>query len=489
MSARCLISLNNYILMLLLLLILTPLIAALVSCASKNHRALEAVTVTAASLGFILWAFIAKQIILTGRYSYLPFFSVDALGIIVLFTVALIGAAVAFYSVGYIRIEVAKGIINTRVQEYYILINLFLLAMFFAITTVNPILMWIAIEATTLSTALLVSFYNKPSTIEAAWKYLLINSVGLLLSFFGTLLFLTAVSRTGTASFLDWQTLVASAGNLEPLITKIAFIFVLVGFGTKVGFAPMHTWKPDAYTKTPTPVTALFSGSLLNVALFAILRFKMVTDTALGASFSQNLLLFFGLFSIIIAAFIMLVQKNYKRLFAYSSIEHAGIMALGFGFGGIGASAAVLHMVYHSIAKSLLFFTSGNIFLKYSSTKLAQVRGVLTTLPVTGVLLIIGFLAIAGIPPFGIFITEFYILSAGISEHPILVTVAIAALALVFVGLLRHVVGLLYSKQEEHIPVGEFSLWTVVPPVVLLIILIVLSLYLPLSLRLLLNAV
>ena len=475
--------------MLLFFLILIPLIAALISCATKERRLLETVTVVTASLGFVLWALIAKEVIATGSYSYLPFFSVDALGLIVLFTVALVGAAAAFYSVGYIRVEVEKGIINTRVQEYYILVNLFLLAMFFAITTANPILMWIAIEATTLSTALLVSFYNKPSTIEAAWKYLLINSVGLLLSFFGTLLFLTAISHGSTATFLDWHTLLKNAGNLDPLITKIAFIFVLVGFGTKVGFAPMHTWKPDAYTKTPTPVTALFSGSLLNVALFAILRFKVVTDTAIGAPFSQNLLLFFGLFSISIAAFIMLVQKNYKRLFAYSSIEHAVIMALGFGFGGLGASAAVLHMMYHSIAKSLLFFASGNIFLKYSSTKLANVRGVLTILPTTGILLIVGFLAIAGVPPFGIFMTEFYILSAGIEAHPILVVITLAALALVFVGLLRHVTGLLFSKESTDISIGEFSAWTTIPPVILLILLVVLSLYLPLELRLLLNAV
>lgn len=475
--------------MYLLLLILIPLVAALISCATKKPRILEAVTVIAATAGFVLWALIAKEVLATGSYSYLPYFSVDALGVIVLFTVALIGVAAAAYSVGYIRIEVEKGIIKNREQEYYILVNLFLLAMFFAITTVNPILMWVAIEATTLSTAFLVSFYNKPATIEAAWKYLLINSVGLLLSFFGTLLFLTATTHTGTANFLDWQTLLASATNLQPLIAKIAFIFILVGFGTKVGFAPMHTWKPDAYTKTPTPVTALFSGSLLNVALLAILRFKLVTDTAIGAAFSQNLLIFFGLFSIIIAAFIMLVQKNYKRLFAYSSIEHAGIMALGFGFGGIGAGAAVLHMIYHSIAKSLLFFASGNIFLKYSSTKLAQVKGVLTTLPITGILLITGFLAIAGVPPFGIFVTEFYILSAGIVEHPLLVAMAVGALALVFVGMLRHVVGLSFSKPDADMPVGEFSAWTVIPPVVLLILLVVLSVYLPFSLRVLLNAV
>ncbi|MFA6006648.1 MAG: proton-conducting transporter membrane subunit [Candidatus Paceibacterota bacterium] len=475
--------------MLLILLILIPLIAALSSCATNKPRALEAITVTSAVLGFIIWALIAKEVLAAGRYSYLPFFSVDALGLIVLFTVALIGAAAACYSVGYIRAEVEKGIIKTRVQEYYILVNLFLLAMFFAITTVSPILMWIAIEATTLSTAFLVSFYNKQSTIEAAWKYLLINSVGLLISFFGTLLFLTAVSHTSNVGFLDWQTLLANAGNLEPLIAKIAFIFILVGFGTKVGFAPMHTWKPDAYTKTPTPVTALFSGSLLNVALLAIIRFKVVTDTALGVAFSQNLLIFFGLFSIIIAAFIMLVQKNYKRLFAYSSIEHAGIMALGLGFGGIAAPAAILHMVYHSIAKSMLFFTSGNIFLKYSSTKIAKVKGVLTALPITGVMLIIGFLAIAGVPPFGIFITEFYILSSGITAHPVLVTIALAALALVFVGLLRHIVSLSFSKTDEGTSTGEFSLWTTIPPLVLLVLLIILSLYLPLPLRLLLNAV
>jgi len=212
--------------MLLLLLILVPLISALVCCATKNPRVLEAATVVGSVLGFIIWALIAKEVVATGSYSYLPFFSVDALGVIVLFTVALIGVAAAAYSVGYLRVETDKGIIKERKQEYYILINLFLLAMFFAITTVSPILMWIAIEATTLSTAFLVSFYNKASAIEAAWKYLLINSVGLLISFFGTLLFLSAVLHAGSVGFLDWPTLLSNAGNLEPIIAKIAFIFI-----------------------------------------------------------------------------------------------------------------------------------------------------------------------------------------------------------------------------------------------------------------------
>lgn len=475
--------------MLLLLIILFPLIAALIACATKKTRILETATAVSSSLNLIAWFFIAKEVLATGSYSYLPFFSVDSLGLVVLFPIVLVGCAASFYSIGYLRVEVQKGIINTRVQEFYILVNLFLLAMIFAATTVNPILMWVAIEATTLSTAFLISFYNKPSTIEAAWKYLLINSVGLLLSFFGTLLFLTATSHAGTSAFLDWQTLIANASNLEPLLAKIAFIFVIVGFGTKVGFAPMHTWLPDAHGKAPVPVSALLSGVLLNVALLAVLRFKVITDSVVGVNFSQDLLIFFGALSVVVAAFIIYVQKGYKRMLAYSSIEHMGIMALGFGFGGIGTGAAILHMIYHSITKSLLFFSVGNIFLKYSSTKIANVRGALTTLPVTGVLFIVGFLAIAGVPPFGTFITEFYILSAGITAHPVITVIALAALALAFAGLLRHVVAMCFGEPNEGVGVGENSTWTIVPPVVLAIILIILSFYLPLTLRMILNGV
>ena len=377
----------------------------------SEWRALGMIAILA-SLGELTATVIAvAAVVKNGSYASAVYFSIDSLGAILLILVAVIGFIVSWYSVGYLKAEVAKNIIGfSRVRQYFILLHLFLFAMFFAIITPNPIMMWIAIEATTLSTAFLISFYNKPSAMEAAWKYLILNSVGLLLGFFGTLLFLYPSLQAGQEGLITWHSIRANVAGFDPFVVKIAFIFILIGYGTKMGLVPMHTWLPDAHSKAPVPISGLLSGVLLNIAFLAILRFKSVVDLAVGRDFSQELLIFFGIVSILVSAFIIFIQKNYKRLLAYSSIEHMGVMALGFGFGGLGASAALLHMIYHSLAKSLLFLSSGHIFLKYSSTKILLVKGVMSVLPLTGVSFIIGFLAITGIPPFGIFITEFSIL-------------------------------------------------------------------------------
>ncbi len=467
--------------MALLVLTTTPLIAALASLmVRRTVRLLELIAVLAALLECTAVAVAAVAVFSAGRYQERSYLSVDSLGMVVMLTVALVGAAASVYSIGYLRQEVVKKIIGfRRVKQYFFLFHLFLMAMFYAIVTVNPILMWIAIEATTLATAFLISFYNKPTAMEAAWKYLIINSIGLLLGFFGTLLFFATVSRTDTGALVTWEMLLAGAGAFNPLLVKIAFLFVLIGYGTKTGLVPMHTWLPDAHSKAPSPISALLSGALLNCALLAILRFKLITDAALGAAFSQKLLIFFGMISIAIPAFIIIVQKNYKRLFAYSSIEHMGIITLGFGFGGVGSFAALLHMVYHSLTKSILFFSAGNCLLKYGSTKIDRVRGVLETLPGTGKVLIFGFLAITGVPPFGIFLTEVYILTAGIGSHPVVVVIALSLLALIFVGFLRFIAAMVFGKAVKPVAQGEVNALTIVPPIVLLVLLLGISLYLP----------
>ncbi len=474
----------------LILIIFSPLVAAVFSFFVKKKTSfLEIATAAVSSLELIAAIVIAYEVYKSGSYTLSSYLAVDALGALLLMIVAVVGFAASIYSIGYLREEVKKGIIGfSRVKQYFILFHLFVMAMFFAIATTSPIMMWIAIEATTLSTAFLISFYNKPSAMEAAWKYLIINSVGLLLGFLGTLLFFTPLLDLGYHGLVNWSVIMKNVSHFDPFVIKMAFIFVFIGYGTKVGLAPMHTWRPDAYSKAPTPIVALFSGALLNVAFLALLRFKTVTDAAIGASFSSQLFIFFGILSIVIAAFIMYVQKNYKRLIAYSSIEHAGIMALGFGFGGIGAFAGLLHMIYHSITKSLLFLTAGNVFLKYSSTKIANVRGMISSLPLTSVIFIIGFLAITGIPPFGIFVSEFYILSAGIANHPIASIIALFSFALVFVGFLKHVVAMVFSKEEEEVAKGEAGIWTILPLIFLTIILIIFSIYLPTPVKTLMDA-
>jgi hydrogenase-4 component F len=476
--------------MIILIVILTLIVASVLSFfLGKNIRLLERTVIVSslielAAAGYVFFNFLAH-----GEISLAPLFSLDALGVLFFCLIAIVGAAASFYSIGYLRAEMQKGIITTeRLKIFYILLHLFLLAMFTAVSADNPIFAWIAIEATTLSTAFLICFYKKPSSIEAAWKYLIINSVGLLLGFLGTMLFIALAMKGAPAGeWLNWQSILSAAANFNPSIAKIAFILVLLGYGTKMGLVPMHTWLPDAHSKAPVPVSSLLSGVLLSVAFFLILRFKSVVDLAAGTDFSQHLFITFGVLSIVVSALIILRQKNYKRLLAYSSIEHMGIAALGFGFGGIGAFAALLHIFYHGLAKSILFLSAGNIFLKYGSTKVKNVNGVLQSLPITGVLFILGFLAIVGLPPFGIFFTEFYVFSAGIKIHPLIAGLAVVALIFVFVGFLKLISKMILSKKPEEIAVGEANAWTYVPIVILVIVFVSVSLFLPEQLKTVIN--
>ncbi len=465
-----------------MILLLTPVIAALLSLIPKKTAIIEVIAWAAAIIEFISAIILASFVVGGVPYAVGNFFAVDAPGALYILIIATIGFAANIYAIGYARAEVKKQIIGFhRVRQLFVLLHLFLAAMFFAVTAANPIATWIAIEATTLSTAFLISFYNKPTSLEAAWKYLLINSVGLLLGFFGILLFLAALNITGEA--VSWQSMLSASATAQPLILKIGFIFILIGFGTKVGFVPMHTWLPDAHSKAPTPISSLLSGVLLSIALLAILRFRAVADRALGSEFGANLFLGFGVVSLTVSAVIMVAQKNYKRLLAYSSIEHMGLAALGFGFGGVGVFAALLHIVYHALAKSLLFFAAGNVFLKFSSTKIAKVSGALSVIPTTAVLLGIGLMAITGTPPFGLFLTEVTILSAGINNHPVIVSVALGALALVFISFLRHLTRIIFGAAPADIKPGEGGKLTLVAPLFLVILLFVLSVYIPLPLR------
>jgi hydrogenase-4 component F len=364
---------------------------------------------------------------------------------------------------------------------------MFLASMFLAITADSPIFAWISIEATTLSTAFLISFYNKPSAIEAAWKYLIINSIGLLLGFFGTLLYFTSFGFLGENGFVGWQSLAANAVHLDPIIAKIAFVFVLIGYGTKVGLAPMHTWKPDAYSKAPNPIGALLSSALLPVAFMVILKFKVITDTVVGPLFSQHLLIVFGILSIAVAALIMFNAKNYKRVLAYSTIENAGVMALGFGFGGLGVFAAILHLIYHSLVKGILFYSSGNLLLKYNSAKILNIKGAISVVPITSILFIAGFLIVTGVPPFGIFLTKMQILSAGIQAYPTASITALFFMTIVFIGFLKHITSMFFGERPKDIEGGENSVWLILPPMILIMIIIVLSFSLPSFLSKLIN--
>ena len=476
--------------MILTAIIIIPLLAATLSAMmQRGARFLETFTLFSSTIIFICSLFIARAVLANQTYTVAPYFEVNSLGAILLLITSFISLIAVFYSIGYLRTEVKKEVIGfTRVRQYYVLLNLFIMTMIVAITVSSPIVTWIAIEATTLSTAFLISFYNKTSSMEAAWKYLVINSVGLLLAFFGTLLFLAgSVALANNHGLISWTDILINAKALNPVLIKIAFIFVLIGYGTKMGLFPMHTWLPDAHSKAPVPISSLLSGVLLNIAFFAILRFKLITDASAGAEFSQRLLIYFGLFSILLSAMLIYLQINYKRLLAYSTIEHMGMIALGIGFGGIGIFASILHMIYHSLAKPLLFLSSGNIFLKFSSTKIAKVRGVFQVIPVTAVLFVIGVLAITGVPPFGIFMTEVSILAAGIKSNPVVISFVLLALVLIFIGFLKHTVSMIFGDKPSDITPGEANKLNLIPLLVLAATLVFLSLYLPAPIKLLIE--
>lgn len=464
----------------LLIILITGIVTALVSILFKHRGSIELLSLGASLTGLVGSIAIALKVSSSGVYAPYVFFSIDSLGAIVILIIGLIGFGTTVYSVQYLREETKKEIIGfTRVKQYFILMNLFSVAMYLAVAANNPIFAWIFIEATTLSTAFLISFYNKPSAIEGAWKYLILNSIGLLLGFFGTLLYFTSLSHAEGGGFIRWDTLMAQAGNLDPMIAKIAFIFVLIGYGTKVGLVPMHTWKPDAYSKAPAPIGALLSGALLPVAFLMILKFKVLTDLVVGSAFSQHLLIIFGVLSIAVSALIIFNAKDYKRVLAYSSIENAGVMAFGFALGGLGVFAATLHMLYHSFVKAILFFSSGNMLLKFNSAKIANVRDALSVIPYTSMLFIAGFLVVTGTPPFGIFITKMQILSVGIQTFPITTSIALLFMVIVFIGFLKHVTSMfLKGKTGENKP-DERSVWLLIPSVLFLACIVCLSFYIP----------
>lgn len=466
-----------------LIILSTSLVAASISALVRTKQCLiEATTIVAVIIQAICMALLAETVARTGAVSYLPYLALDSLGAIFGLVVALVGCMAALYSTGYVREEIKHGIVGLgRVRQFYALFHLFLFSMFAGIFTTNPVLVWIAIEATTLSTVFLISFYGKPATVEAAWKFFIINSVALLLGFLGTLLFMATPAHFAEQWFFENGVVISTE------LLKVAFLLVMIGYGTKTGFVPLHTWLPDAHSMAPSPISSLLSGALLNVSLYALLRFKLLVDSAIGPAFSGQLFLIFGLASVLIASLFIFTQQNYKRLLAYSSIEHMGIIALGFGAGGAGIFAALLHIIYHAITKSLLFLSSGNIILRYGAAKITEIRGIKNALPITSIVFFIGILSITGVPPFGMFITEFSILTSLVQTHPILAAIVLCALALVFIGFLKHFSSMVGGEAPQSNTQGEKIGWTTIPLILLVVILVGLSFTVPSTLHTLLT--
>ena len=445
---------------------------------------LHIVSITSATLFLVIAFILTRGIIETGAAYSLNFIYIDALSIMILDIVLLVGWVASIYSVGYLEEELKRGKVDVRkIKYYYFLMAFFNLSMILVLTAKNMGIMWIGIEMTTLASVFLVSFYNKRKDLEAAWKYVIICLVGIALALLGIIfLHLSSVNVLNEANLLSWPDLFAHAEALSSPILKLAFIFVLVGFGTKAGLAPMHTWLPDAHSQAPSPVSALLSGVLLNTSMYGIIRTVIIINKNLGSStYTGNLLIAVGIISMLIAGISMLTQKDYKRMLAYSSIEHMGIIAVAIGlFTPVAIWGGLFHMINHSLTKSMLFFSSGEIYLRFRSKRIARVRGLLQALPIIGTVFFLGLFAIAGMPPFSVFASEFTIITAIFAEgHMLLGALMIFLLGLVFVAIVLVLFRMVFGEDNSEEKTFTGNRYTHVLLALILIVILIGGLYLP----------
>jgi hydrogenase-4 component F len=339
--------------------------------------------------------------------------------------------------------------------------------------------MWVAVELATLTTVLMVGIYRTPAALEAAWKYFILGSVGIALALFGTILVYVAAQPTlgeGEAAMI-WTVLIEHVAAFDPAILNVAFVFLLLGYGTKVGLAPLHAWLPDAHAEGPTPISAVLSGLLLNVALYALLRFKMLLAGSPAAVDPGPLMVTLGLVSLVFAAFMLYRRRDIKRLFAYSSIEHMGIIVFAFGMGGPLANfAGLLHMVMHSLTKSAIFFAVGHVAQIKGTQRLEEIRGLTESHPWLGWGMVLGVAAIAGLPPFGIFMSEFLVVSSTFAREPLLAIVVVFGLLVAFAALFMRLTGAAFGEPTGNMAPVRASL---VPMYVHFLLVLVAGLYLP----------
>jgi hydrogenase-4 component F len=422
--------------------------------------------------------------------STLGFVSIDALSVVFLLATSFLYACVGLYSIGYLRTE-TQARDHRYDRGFWIGLNLFAWSMLAAPLMGNLALLWIAIEVTTIVSALLVALEGTDGAAEAAWKYVLLASAGLAIALLGTIFAYYAGAHVlGQSYNLAFSPLLSAAPRLPGTVVRLAFVLAVLGYGTKVGLFPVHTWLPDAHSQAPTPVSALLSGSLLAVSFYAILRFYQIAAARLGSTFPRDVLLAFGIGSLLLAALYVLDQRDYKRLLAYSSIEHMGILAIGVSFGAPVALAGVLlHVLAHAAAKGNAFMGAGVLVRKYGTKQIGSVSGGLDLLPWSGPLFMIAILALCALPPFGIFRSEFEIVSGGLSAaHDTVAAVFVVLVTLAFLGLSLAANRMLLSRPakdgdsgavHDGPERGEPSAWMVVPVVAGVVALLVLGLHPP----------
>ena len=399
-----------------------------------------------------LATFVAAISFLFSKPASSDYFLVDDLNIVFVVLNTFVAFTSSVFSASYIAHELEIGRLTpTHLRFYHAMYQTLLFAMNLALVANNIGLMWVAIEMATLTTVAMVGIYRTPEAIEAAWKYFILGSVGIALALFGTILVYMA-ARPVMGEGIDgmvWTKLIVRVGEFEPALLNLAFVFLMLGYGTKVGLAPLHAWLPDAHAEGPTPISAVLSGLLLNVALYAVLRFKLLLDANANAIAPGPLMATLGIVSLIFAAFMLYRRRDIKRLFAFSSIEHMGIIVFAFGMGGPLANfAGLLHMTMHSLTKSAIFFTVGHIAQAKGTQKIADIRGLTVSHPALGWGLVVGVFAIAGLPPMGIFTSEFLVVSSTFARQPWLALLLVFGLLLAFGALVLRLQGMAFGEPS-----------------------------------------
>ena len=471
----------------LLALLLTPLTGGLLLAVFGSRNWAAELNSLMSFCTFIAAVVLTVRVIDSGpQVAFGEEFFIDQFNVFLVALTAFVAFTTSLFSRPYMRIEQHHGRLTTPMLHlYYSMYQMFTLAMLVALTSNNMGIIWVAMEAATLTTVLLVSLYRTPASIEAAWKYFILCGVGIALALFGTILLYFAAERVlgegGTA--LLWTHLNEVKAGLEPTVLKLAFVFLLVGYGTKIGLVPLHSWLPDAHAEGPTPVSAVLSGLLLNVALCAVMRSKVLVDGALGADsaggshFAGNLMMGFGLLSVVVAALFLSRQKDIKRMFAYSSIEHMGLITFAFGMGGpVATFAAMLHMTVHSLTKSAIFFAVGHAVQKTGTQQMENIRGMMQISPTVGWGLMLGTLAILGMPPFGVFASEFLIITTAMHDHPWATPILLIALGIAFASVFGKVQPIVFgettARRLPHQP-------ALIPVFAHLLLVLMLGLYMP----------
>jgi len=429
-------------------ILLIPIGAAAVLALLPGYRLTARLNVLASLLTFLA----ALSLFVIDRPPPGPYLLVDDLNIVFIVLNTFVGFTTSVFSASYIAHELETGRLTpTYLRFYHAMFQIMMFGMNLAFLSNNIGLMWVAVELATLTTVLMVGIYRTHEALEAAWKYFILGSVGIALALFGTILvYMTAQPVVGEGQdAMVWTILVTHAARFDSALLNVAFVFLLLGYGTKVGLAPLHAWLPDAHAEGPTPISAVLSGLLLNVALYAVLRFKILLAANSDAIAPGPLMVTMGLTSLVFAAFMLYRRRDIKRMFAYSSIEHMGIITFAFGMGGPLANfAGLLHMVMHSLTKSAIFYAVGHVAQVKGTQRIAEIRGLTVTHPMLGWGLVIGVVAIAGLPPLGIFMSEFLVVTSTFARQPLLAIPLVFGLLLAFGALLLRLGNVAFGEPQ-----------------------------------------